>query len=161
MLRNHIISCGKPRKQFKQIVDLLQDKFWFNVFHILLFQGALEITSVWMMVTDEICWDYDHYSTERVTIFHSITGRILSVVVHQDWSSISSIITLPVYLKSNHICLPLDDTSAFFLFLNAPRSCLPWVQTSILNSFLSTSFIPIFRIKFTSSGRVSWDSNIN
>ena len=98
MLRNHIISCGKPRKQFKQIADL-QDKFWFTVLHILLFQGALEITSVWMMITDEICWDHDHCSIERVTLFYPITGRTLSVAVHQDWSFISSITTLPTFLN--------------------------------------------------------------
>lgn len=112
MLRNHIISCGKPRKQFKQRADL-QDKFWFTVLHILLFQGALEITSVWMMITDEICWDHDHCSIERVTLFlphHrkntfcSSPSRLKLHLFHNN----------PAYLlKSDHIYLPLDDTSAF------------------------------------------------
>lgn len=57
ILGNHILSCGKQRKICKQIADLLQDIFWFNLFHIVLFQGALEISSVWM-ITAEICWDH-------------------------------------------------------------------------------------------------------
>lgn len=165
ILGNHILSCGKQRKICKQIADLLQDIFWFNLFHIVLFQGALEISSVWM-ITAEICWDHRALLDKaaqacsphhRKNTFHHSPSRLKLHLFHNT----------PTYLlNSNRIYHLLQDTLATavsFLFFKWNKITSSLCSNCILNSILSTSLhlFPLFRIKSTFSERMSWESSIN